>query len=339
MKHYLLPEQGTFYKANLHCHSTISDGRKTVEELKEFYKSHGYSVLAYTDHDVFLHHHDLTDDQFLALGGFEVECNEPFKVRDRKTTHLCFIAKSPDVVIQPCWNERYCDIPHGGNYKHLVQFDPSLPPFERSHTPECVNAMIKAGREGGFFVTYNLPTWSQEHYEDYSKYEGMHAMEIYNNDCHGIGYESYVPGIYDDMLLGGQKIFALATDDNHNKFPDDSPRCDSFGGFVMIKAEKLEYETITKALFDGNFYASQGPEIYDLYVEDEKIYVTCSDAAVISLNSGRRSAQVAHAPVGESIREAVFELRRDDPYFRITVTDKYGKHANTRAYFPEHLDV
>lgn len=334
MKHYLLPEQGAFYKANLHCHSNISDGKKSPEELKTMYREQGYSVLAYTDHDVFIPHHELTDDTFLALAGFEVECNEAVKGPARKTTHICFVAKSPDVVIQPCWNEKYCDIGNAAQHKHLVQFDPGQPPFERSHTPECINAMMKAGREGGFFVTYNHPTWSLEDFEDYSKYRGMHAMEIFNTECQNIGYESYVPGIYDDLLRGGERIYAVSADDNHNKRPGDT-----YGGFVMIKAEKLEYETIMNALFAGEFYASQGPLIHDLYVEDGKIHVTCSDVANIALNSGRRSAQILHAAAGETINEAVFELRRDDPYFRITVTDKCGKHANTRAYFPEELSV
>ena len=34
MKRWLLPEEGSFYKANLHCHSTYSDGQLTPEELK-----------------------------------------------------------------------------------------------------------------------------------------------------------------------------------------------------------------------------------------------------------------------------------------------------------------
>ena len=45
-----------YYKANLHCHSTLSDGSCTPEELKEIYKKHGYSIIAYTDHDVFISH-------------------------------------------------------------------------------------------------------------------------------------------------------------------------------------------------------------------------------------------------------------------------------------------
>ena len=33
MIRYLLPRDGQFYRANLHCHSTDSDGHFTPEEL------------------------------------------------------------------------------------------------------------------------------------------------------------------------------------------------------------------------------------------------------------------------------------------------------------------
>ena len=37
MRKYLLPENKKCYKANLHSHSTISDGKFTPEELKDLY--------------------------------------------------------------------------------------------------------------------------------------------------------------------------------------------------------------------------------------------------------------------------------------------------------------
>ena len=33
MKKHLLPETGNFCKANLHCHTVLSDGNKTPEEV------------------------------------------------------------------------------------------------------------------------------------------------------------------------------------------------------------------------------------------------------------------------------------------------------------------
>ena len=67
MRKYLLPENGKFYKANLHCHTTVSDGRLAPEQVKEAYMAEGYSVIAYTDHDVMIPHPELCDENFLAL--------------------------------------------------------------------------------------------------------------------------------------------------------------------------------------------------------------------------------------------------------------------------------
>ena len=41
MKKYLLPQIGCFYKANLHCHTTVSDGSITPEEIKTFIREKG----------------------------------------------------------------------------------------------------------------------------------------------------------------------------------------------------------------------------------------------------------------------------------------------------------
>jgi hypothetical protein len=169
-----------------------------------------------------------------------------------------------------------------------------------------------------------------ENDENYLNYNGMHAMEICNYGCISTGYDDYVPYIYDEMLRSGKRIFCAADDDNHNI-------SDRFGGFNMIKAEKLEYRTITKALEDGNFYASQGPEIYDLYVEDGQVHITCSPAKKIHMTTGSRSAKIVWAPEGETVTEAVFEVKPEYGYIRLTVTDEQGKPANTQAYFVNEI--
>ena len=69
MKHYLLPEKGQFYKANLHAHTNQSDGKNAPEEVREIFKSKGYSIVAYTDHDLLLDRASLCQEDFLALNG------------------------------------------------------------------------------------------------------------------------------------------------------------------------------------------------------------------------------------------------------------------------------
>ena len=343
MRKYLLPEGGKFFKANLHCHTTVSDGKRTPEEIKELYKKNGYSIVAYTDHDIMIPHDDLNDEDFLAMIGYEMEINapvtpkgEPFK--QHKTCHICMVGLSPDVK-QVCWHRSKYLFGNAPNYREFARFDDSIPDFERSYNPECINEIMRRGREGGFFVTYNHPVWSQEEFTDYIKYEGMHAMEIVNYSCLNSGFDDYNPKIYDDILRSGKRIYCAANDDNHNNQPDDSPKSDSLGGFNMIKAEKLDYEHIGKALLAGDFYASEGPIITSLYVEDGNVFVECENAKRINYHSDIRQSRSAAAPKDGYITSASFPIGENHKYFRITVIDEQGRHADTRAYFVDELEA
>ena len=191
--------------------------------------------------------------------------------------------------------------------------------------------MIRLGREAGFFITYNHPTWSKENHTQFGRYEGMHAMEIFNYGTWEAGYPEYNAKDFDALLLEGRKIYAIAADANHRRGRD------TCGGWVMIKAEKLDYRTITKALEDGNFYASWGPEIKELWFEDGKLHVVCSDAVRITCNHRYRRALAVYAPKGETINEAVFEIPKEYGYVRVTVVDEKGRCADTNAYYTEDL--
>lgn len=341
MKKYLLPQTGNFYKANLHCHSTISDGELSPAELKEAYMAHGYSIIAYTDHNILLSHDELTDENFLALHGYE------WDVTDRvtppacpKCCHICLIALEPDNMKQICWhrNQDIYFYGNGRNYKHLVQFYEDEPDFERSYNVDCVNEVIKKAREHGFFVTYNHPTWSQEDYSDYINYHGMNAMEICNYTSKNGGFPEYNPRVYDDMLRSGKRIFCIAADDNHCHTDMNTPYGDCFGGFTVIKAENLEYRTITKALEAGHFYASQGPEIKELWYEDGELHITTSPAQRVDFYFGIRHAGSVKADGEKLVEQAHCKVPENAIYVRATVWDEHGKPADTNAYFVDELN-
>ena len=105
MRTYLLPEQGTFYKANLHCHTTLSDGSLTPLEVRELYRKNGYSVVAFTDHEVLVPHPELRTPDFLPLNGVEVSIIEKDR-RDKsgKKFHFCCIALEESNVLTPCFH-------------------------------------------------------------------------------------------------------------------------------------------------------------------------------------------------------------------------------------------
>lgn len=331
MKKYLLPQDGQFFKANLHCHTTISDGQMTPEEIKQVYTANGYSVVAYTDHDVLIPHPELADEKFLPLNAYEVEINEHSpKKPGSKTCHICLIAIEPDNVKQVCYHRSKYVFGNAVNYINQVKYDENEPDYEREYTGECISDIMKKGRDNGFFVTYNHPTWSRERYDDYIRYDNMHAMEVHNSECEVLGHFEYNEKEYDDMLCSGKRIYCIATDDTHSK-----RSC--FGGFTMIKAEKLEYKAITSALLDGNFYASQGPEIHSLWFEDGIVHIDCSDVKSIRFNTGTRTAKKIENDDGMLLNTAEFEVKPDDIYIRVTITDTNGKHAYTNAYFIDDL--
>ena len=338
MKKYLLPQNGNFYKANLHCHSNLSDGQLSPEEIKRQYMEKGYSIVAFTDHDILIPHPELAEENFLPLNGYEMEINDNNSVWPMvRTCHMCLIALEPDNLKQVCWHRDAYLFGNAVNHKDEVQFYEDEPDYIRSHTPECISDMMKKGRDHGFFVTYNHPSWSLEHYEDYTNYHNMHAMEIVNYSCQTIGFEEYNARVYDDMLRNGERIFCIAADDNHNHAAADSPKYDSFGGFIMIKADKLEYRTITKALEKGDFYASEGPKIKELWYEDGVLHIDCSDAEKILFTTAYRHTGNFFAK-DAPLTAAEYKVPEDCGYVRVTVIDKNGKHANTNAYFMDELN-
>ena len=67
MRKYLFNPDYNFYKANMHCHTVLSDGKRTPEEIKADYMQKGYQIVAYTDHRVVIPHNDLAEENFLPI--------------------------------------------------------------------------------------------------------------------------------------------------------------------------------------------------------------------------------------------------------------------------------
>lgn len=317
----LLPQEGQFYKANLHCHTTVSDGYLSPEEMKAAYMKRGYSIIAFSDHNDFVCHNDLTSSDFLALNAYEISIRNPADTAPpvyRKNVDLGLIAKRADMT---------------AGISTAMTVDPTLP----YHTQK-VNELSCRAEEAGFLVTLNHPAWSLLHYEDYTAYEHLWAVEIYNNETYVDCAVQDMEWVYNDILQSGRNIFCVANDDNHNHRPVGSPTCDSFGGFTVIKAVELSYPAVVAALEQGHFYASQGPAITSLYYEDGKVYIACSEAADICMCTlGRRGRRVVPRD-DKPLTSASFVI---DPeihgLIRFRVTDTHGKKAFTNAFYVDDL--
>ena len=332
MKKMLLDSSKNFYKANLHSHSTKSDGKMTVEEVKEYYTKNGYSVIAFTDHEHLLDNSYLNDENFLALTSCEVAVKEfphlsTLVKTDMKVAHFNFIAKDPKNIDTPCYNSVYDHYVKDFFKDEIVH---SCGEYERVYTHDGVSEMIKIAKDNGFLVTYNHPTWSLENATDYLGYKGLWAVEIFNYSSSTGGRVEYNIHAYEDFLRSGQKIACVAADDNHSMN-------DCCGGWVQINADKLDYKTIIDALEKHNLYASQGPEIKELYIEDNKAYLTFSKGEYATISTKGRRVKKALAENPEGVNKVEFEILPTDGYIRFDVVDEKGNRANTCAYFLEDL--
>lgn len=334
MKKYLLPNKN-FYKANLHCHSTISDGDMTPETLKKHYKENGYQILAYTDHEVLVPHTELCDDDFLALTGYEIQIygdmDLPKKLR--RVSHLNLYPRDPEACRMPFFN-----------LADVLRLD-KLPDLSKAvydgdgkdgkeYSAKGISALIAKAKENGFIVSYNHPTWSCEDQSVYANLQGLFAMEIYNHGANLLGHEAYCPYVYDQMLRGGQRIGCIATDDTHHKE-------DLFGGATYVFADSLSHADVISALENGDFYASRGPQIHALWYENGIFHIECSAAKTIVVsNSGRREPKISIKRSAEcDITCAEFPISDLDHFVRFTVVDAAGNTANTRAYFREEFEA
>jgi len=308
-------------------------------EVKEIYKALGYSIVAYTDHDILISHDDLCDEEFLALHGFEMEINQYSDSfpKNSKTCHICFIGIDPENMTQPLWHRSKYLFANAPKMRSEVKFDNTLPDYERVYSSEGITEIMNKGREAGFFITYNHPAWSQESYPEYMGYSGMCALEILNGSCNVFGYDDCNQKVYDDILKSGKRIFCVGGDDNHNVNPLDSRKSDSGKAYTVIMSPTLEYKDVTAALVNGDCYASEGPEIKELWYEDGKVHIKTSAADAIYLNTGVRFAQSKFSENDVPLTEASFTVIDESVYFRLTVVDKFGRRAFTNAYFLDEL--
>lgn len=307
---YLLPREGNCYKANMHCHTTVSDGKLTPWQVKEEYQKRGYQIVAYTDHGKYCPHPELNSKDFLALAGFG---------KEEGSFHFNFYDGSPDErkeeKAEACGPEALHDGSSG------------------------MNDYIKKMKHLGFLATACHPYRSMQNYNDYTELEGLFAMEIYHYGSDLEGLNGYNPQAYDEMLRCHKEIYCLASDGNKNDYPMGDPFSDSFGGFIKIKAKELTYPAVMHALKKGDFYSSMGPEIHSLYIEGKDLVVKTSPVEKIYMKMEGKNCRMKIAPQGELLEEARFPLTGREGYIRVVCRSENGLYANTNAYFLKDLPL
>jgi hypothetical protein len=170
--------EGRWYKANLHCHTTVSDGDTSPEERVREYREAGYDVLALTDHERTNDVKKLSSRNFLVISGMETHPPAPF----------------------------------GGDLYHLVCLNvPYNFTLGQHLDAETQIAMV---RHAGGQVIYGHPYWSGHNLNHIIALSGYVAVEVYNATSSKIG-KPISAVQWDALLDAGRFIGAVAVDDTH----------------------------------------------------------------------------------------------------------------------------
>ena len=335
---YLIDPHKKQYKANLHCHSVLSDGKKTPQELKEMYKGHGYSVLSITDHEYPKNHSCLNDKDFLTITGYEAYIRtNPDYIYDvyAKELHLNLFAREPENEACVCYTRKSCKYFSEEEHEKIKKVGSQR---DREYSVEYINEFIRTARENGYIVAYNHPWWSMEDEADILAYDGFFSMEMCNFSSYGDGCLEYNGGIYDKMLLRGKRVACHGADDNHNSLPENSIGFDSFGAFAMIMPDEFTYDSVFSAMEHGEMYSSMGPLFKSVEMHGNKIHIECSDVERIAVFTGSKAPKMRFANIGKTINSADLEIDDRAKFVRVSICDKYKLHADTRGFFRDELE-
>ena len=337
MKKVLISAEKKQYKANLHSHSTMSDGALTPSELKDMYKSYGYDILAVTDHCHPYSHQELTEPDFLMLTGYEVYIREsggpfdPFKPE----VHLNLFARDPMNETLICPDSRYVKyIPE----QRLAKMKKAGEPECREYSREYINRFIKTAVDNGYLVAYNHPFWSMESEADVLALENLHSLELRNTGSYNANRLECGEMLYDAMLRRGMRLGVHAGDDNHNRYPEGHIWFDSFGWYTVVLADGLTYADVFAAIERRDTYVSNGPAVKALYVEDGRVIVECSPAEAAYLYCGSKEPGAKRMPKGQTAERFEFKLDNRMKYIRVSVYDAEGRAANTRGFFRDEWE-
>lgn len=172
------------------------------------------------------------------------------------------------------------------------------------------------------FTILAHPNWSSLDIGSFPFLNEVDAVEVYNTGCELTLAKGYSEYFWDLALERGNKVFAVAVDDSHQKVKDYCK------GFVMVKAKEKAGEDIIASLKRGDYYSSNGPLFKDISLENGRITAKaqkpCREIRFICNKwFGKRNV----SPDKNGLMEAAFEPNSEIAYCRVELIDFEGNKA------------
>ena len=274
-------------KLCVRAHTNRSDGYLSPEERAERFIDKGFDAVAITDT------WDYMGD--CEIGGLKVISGCEYNVGGNYTVVAVGMTSDPKI---------------SSELEHMV----------RTSTPKTADLIKKIHLFNGFAFLCRVEQNGNEPEELFNLSE-LDGVEIYSADFTRSTFEeSYAGERVDTLARLGKLPTVLASggvicDDDEND-----------GTAIMVESVDMETSSIVRALKNGRFYATQGPEIHLIKVAPDKVKLVCSPASRVEFFSDL-GEDGGKELLGEAIIEAEYTAAKGEKFVRAEITDADGKMA------------
>ena len=261
--------------------------------LAEEYLEHGYDAIALTEN------WEYTPEG--ELGGVKLLSGCEYSVgglgEGEEAYHILGIGMTSDPEIPTAWQ----------NMKKTA----------RAKAKEIVS-MIKK-RNGIAILAY--PAHNGNRAEELLDLEDFDAIEIFNSEVEYGRTQDGDAGKTVDRLSGLGVSPVLIASNGVNCYEDEDFICS-----IMVEATDMDSTHILRAIRQGRFYATEGPQIHIERRGADRVRVICSPALKIEFFSdmGQTSGKIID---GENLIEADYVIKDGERFVRAEVTDENGHRA------------
>lgn len=318
----------TFYRGNIHTHTSESDGNAPPSTVLNWFKSNGYQFVAITDHDkLTVTPPNISDQNFVTINGVEVTGR----------------AVSRGVGGKPVHVNALCGTKAAAGVRNT---DPVL---------KNIKDNLQAARADGSITLLNHPNfgWAISR-ADLRATTGFDLLEIASghpevNDGGDKNRPLTRPSavkLWDEYMTTVGRVFGAAVDDSHHYFKFDPKNINPGRAWIAVWAKTLSADDICAAIRSGHFYSSKdfspqlnnralsGVNILSLKIESQSI-----ELSVANWSQGDRVKFIGTN--GKLLHEtktnpARYALRGDEKYVRAQIEQgsaKTKRVAWTQAYF------
>ena len=185
---------------------------------------------------------------------------------------------------------------------------------------------LKSAKEQGALTILAHPHWCANSLDDCVRWE-FDGVEVYNHVCHWLNGKSNGLVHWDAALMHNPLTLGIAADDAHL----NGEHLGWNGGWIVVNTDQCTSESLIRAIRQGNYYSSCGPEIHDIALEGDQLHVTTSPIRFARLVGPGACGKRFGSFDAEPFETIQFTVPEQWDYVYLEIEDAEGRRAWTNS--------